>query len=91
MKVVSYAYFFVLDFLINILYTILFASIWFLIVSDSDTPPPIGGKTFDSVKDAQDSLIHSIRTLQKSHILQLPMQIHLKVNMQVLSGRRAIR
>jgi hypothetical protein len=53
MKVVAYAYFFALDFLINILYTILFASIWILIVSDSDNPSPIGSNTFDSVKDAK--------------------------------------
>lgn len=49
---VAYAYFFVLDFIINILYTILFALIWFLIVSDSDATPSVGGKTFDSAKDA---------------------------------------
>lgn len=72
MKVVSYAYFFVLDFLINILYTILFASIWFLIVSDSDTPPPIGGKTFDSVKDAA-GFVDPIHTdVAKVHIVATP-------------------
>jgi Inositolphosphorylceramide synthase subunit Kei1 len=49
---VVYSYFFVVDFVINILYTILFASIWFLIVADSDQTPPIGSKTFDSVTEA---------------------------------------
>lgn len=52
MKIVTYAYFFVLDFLINILYTVLFASIWFLILSNSEETSPLGGKTLDSVNSA---------------------------------------
>ena len=56
MKIVTYAYFFVLDFLINILYTILFASIWFLIVSNSEKAPPLGGNTLDSVNGFVDPL-----------------------------------
>ena len=50
MNLVMYAYFVALDFLINILYTILFASIWFFIISESDASPPFGGNTFNIVK-----------------------------------------
>src|SRR5215471_16781610 len=52
MKIVTYAYFFALDFLINILYTILFASIWFLILSNSEKTPSLSSETPHSVKSA---------------------------------------
>jgi hypothetical protein len=47
---VAYAYFFVVDFIVNIFYTILFASIWFLIVADSEQAPP-HSKTMNNLKD----------------------------------------
>jgi hypothetical protein len=72
MKLVLYAYFFALDFVINILYTILFASIWFLIVSDSDNAPPLGSKTFDSVKSAAGFVDPLHTDVTKVHVIATP-------------------
>jgi hypothetical protein len=72
MKLVLYAYFFVLDFIINILYTILFASIWFLIVSDSENTPPLGSKTFDGVKSAAGFVDPVHADVTKVHVIATP-------------------
>lgn len=69
MKIVTYAYFFVLDFLINILYTILFASIWFLIISDSEKPSPSGGKTLDRVKSTSELVDPLTTDMPKVHVM----------------------
>jgi Inositolphosphorylceramide synthase subunit Kei1 len=50
MKLVAYAYYFLIDYLVNIFYTILFASIWFLIFSDTEKAPSLGGEVLDNVK-----------------------------------------
>src|ERR1700721_512332 len=72
MKVVMYAYFFALAFVINILYTILFASIWVLIVSHSDSTPPLGSKTFDSVK-SEAGFVDPVHTdVTRVHIIATP-------------------
>jgi Inositolphosphorylceramide synthase subunit Kei1 len=52
MRLVAFAYFFVFDFLVNIFYTALFASIWFLLVLNSNENSLGADKTFESVKDA---------------------------------------
>jgi hypothetical protein len=52
MKVVVFAYFFVIDYLVNILYTILFASIWFLLVSNPVASSSLADATLESVKDS---------------------------------------
>ena len=72
MKIVAYAYFFVLDFLINIFYTILFASVWFLFVSNSERTPPLGVKILDSVQSAA-GLIDPLHTgVTKVHVVATP-------------------
>jgi Inositolphosphorylceramide synthase subunit Kei1 len=48
-KLVIYSYFFLIDFVVNVLYTILFASIWFFTIPDSENATPLGG---NSVKEA---------------------------------------
>ena len=77
---------FSLTFLINILYTILFASIWFLIVSNSDTLPPLGGKTFDIVKEAA-GFVDPRYGRANVHVVTNSQPDPLKVNMQV-NGER---
>jgi Inositolphosphorylceramide synthase subunit Kei1 len=69
MKIVAYSYFFALDFLINILYTILFALIWFLIVSDSESTPAPGSKIFDSLKSTAG---FEYTDVANSHIIATP-------------------
>src|SRR5579859_7720907 len=72
-KMVVYAYFFVVDFIVNVLYTVLFASIWFLIVADSDRSPLLGSKTFDSLKDAT-GFVHPVHTsVTKVHVIATPL------------------
>jgi inositol phosphorylceramide synthase regulatory subunit len=81
---VWYAYFFALDFLINILYTVLFASIWILIVSDSDNAPPIGSKTFDSVKSAAGFVDPVHADVTKVHIVATPATNPLKAHTSLI-------
>ena len=61
MKVVIFAHFFLLDFLINIFYTFLFASIWFLIVTDADNRLARADTTLETVKDVA-GLINPLHT-----------------------------
>src|ERR1700737_3538019 len=68
-KLVAYAYFFVVDFVVNILYTILFASIWFLIVADSDQAPPLGSKPLDNVKSVA-GIVDPVLASPNSNILE---------------------
>ena len=68
-KLVAYAYFFVVDFVVNILYTILFASIWFLIVADSDQAPPLGSKPLDNVKSVA-GIVDPVVASPNSNILE---------------------
>ena len=56
MKVVVFAYFFLLDYIINILYTIFFASIWFLIVTKADSQSSLAA----TVMDADMTKVHAI-------------------------------
>jgi hypothetical protein len=86
MKLVWYAYFFAIDFVINILYTVLFASIWVLIVSNSDNAPPIGGKTFDSVKSAAGFVDSEHPDVTKVHIIATPAANPLKGQTASLVG-----
>lgn len=83
MKIVVYAYFFALDFFINILYTILFASIWFLIVSDQEKSPPLGSNTLDSVKSTLGPL-----TSTKGHIVATPIPNPLESHHASLVGEK---
>ena len=48
MNVVAYAYFFTLDFVINVFYTILFALLWVLVVSNPDSTPAVGRNAFEN-------------------------------------------
>ena len=50
MNVVAYVYFFTLDFVINVFYTIVFALLWFLLVSNPDSTPLVGGNAFENAK-----------------------------------------
>jgi hypothetical protein len=54
-KVVAYAYFFVLDFFVNILYTIMFASMWFLFISEADKSASFSNTENDLRADAAKS------------------------------------
>jgi Inositolphosphorylceramide synthase subunit Kei1 len=83
---VWYAYFFALDFLINILYTVLFASIWVLIVSNSDNTPQIGDTTFDSVKSAAGFVDPEHLDVTKVHIFATPAANPLKGQTTSLVG-----
>lgn len=86
MKIVTYAYFFVLDFVINILYTILFASIWFLILSNSENTSPLGSKTLDRVKPAA-GFVDPLQTdVTKTHVISTPQPQSLKVQHASLIG-----
>jgi Inositolphosphorylceramide synthase subunit Kei1 len=72
MKVVAFAYFFVVDYLVNILYTILFASIWFLLVSNPDASPSLTDKTLESVKDSAGFLDPVHTDVTQVHIIAEP-------------------
>ena len=72
MKVVTFAHFFLLDFLINILYTFLFASIWFLIVTDADNQSALAGTTLDSVKDAAGFVDPLQSDVTRVHVIATP-------------------
>jgi inositol phosphorylceramide synthase regulatory subunit len=72
MKVVAFAYFFVIDYLVNILYTILFASIWFLLVSNPDATSSLADKTLESVKDSAGFLDPVHTGVTQVHIIAEP-------------------
>jgi hypothetical protein len=72
MKVVAFAYFFVLDFLINILYTFLFAWIWLLIVTDSDNQSALAGATLESVKDSTGFVDPLHADVTRVHVIATP-------------------
>lgn len=72
MNVVAFAHFFLLDFLINILYTFLFASIWFLIVTNADNQSALAGSTLDSVKDAAGFVDPLHTDVTRVHIVATP-------------------
>lgn len=72
MKVVVFAYFFVIDYLVNILYTILFASIWFLLVSNSDASSSLADATLESVKDSAGFLDPVHTDVTQVHIIAEP-------------------
>jgi hypothetical protein len=59
MNVVAYAYFFTLDFVVNVFYTILFASLWFLFISNPDSTPAVGGNIFENAKGVDPLHAHS--------------------------------
>lgn len=72
MKVVTFAYFFVVDFLVNILYTALFASIWFLLMANADANSSLADKTFENVKDAA-GFVDPVHTeVTKVHVIAEP-------------------
>jgi len=72
MKVVTFAHFFLLDFLINILYTFLFASIWFLIVTDADNQSALAVTTLDSVKDSAGLIDPLHPDVTRVHVIATP-------------------
>jgi len=67
MELVAYAYFFVIDFLINILYTFIFAAIWYLIVSNPNTSPPL-----ENLKSAVGGVDPLLDDVTKVNIIATP-------------------
>ena len=74
MKIVAYAHFFLIDFLVNILYTILFASIWFFIVSDTEGTPSPGTEFLDNLTTAAGFADPVSTAVTNPHIIATPNQ-----------------
>jgi len=72
MKVVAFAYFFAVDYLVNILYTILFSLIWFLLVSNPDAASSLATKTLESVKDSTGFLDPVHTDVTQVHVIAEP-------------------
>lgn len=78
MNLVIYAYFVAFDFLINVLYTISFASIWFFIISESDTSTPFRGNTFNTDKSGTGFFrpVQPDATMKQAIVTPRPLEDH---------------
>jgi Inositolphosphorylceramide synthase subunit Kei1 len=71
MRLVWYAYFFLVDFIVNVLFTALFATIWFMIISKADEQK-IAGAPVEAVKSAA-GLPHPLHPdVTKVHVIATP-------------------
>jgi len=90
MKVVAFAYFFVVDFVVNILYTVLFASVWFLLVSNPGTNSSPADNTFQSAKDSA-GFVDPVHTdVAKAHMVGGPNSNRLIGEYATLIGQTGI-
>jgi len=90
MKVVTFAYFIFVDFLVNILYTVLFASIWFLLVSNPDTNSSMTDNTFPSVTDSAGFVDPLQTNVTKVHVITEPNSNPLSHQHAALIGQTGI-
>jgi len=90
MKVVAFAYFFVVDFVVNILYTVLFASVWFLLVSNPGTNSSPADNTFQSAKDSAGFVDPVHTNVAKAHMVGGPNSNRLIGEYATLIGQTGI-